>query len=60
MSKISKNKQEKDLKPLKKRPSATTKKAPYRIYSDAEIDEFLKEDKLPKDFKDLLFSAACV
>ena len=23
------------------------KKAPYRIYSDAEIDEFLKEDVLP-------------
>lgn len=21
---------------------------PYRIYSDAEIDEFVKEDKLPK------------
>lgn len=25
------------------------KKAPYRIYTDAEINEFLKEDKLPKD-----------
>ncbi len=23
--------------------------APYRIYSGAEIDEFLKEDKLPQD-----------
>ena len=26
------------------------KKAYYRVYSDAEIDEFLKEDKLPKNF----------
>ncbi|OGY23755.1 MAG: hypothetical protein A2Y57_04480 [Candidatus Woykebacteria bacterium RBG_13_40_7b] len=23
-------------------------KAPYRVFSDAEIEEFLKEDKLPK------------
>ena len=23
-------------------------KAPYRVFSDAEIDEFLKEDKLPR------------
>lgn len=23
--------------------------APYRVYSAAEIDEFLREDKLPKD-----------
>lgn len=28
-----------------------TKKAPYRIYTDNEIDEFLKDDLLPKDFK---------
>lgn len=26
----------------------TGKKAPYRVYSDTEIDEFLKEDVLPK------------
>ena len=25
------------------------KKAPYRVYTDAEIEEFLKEDKLPED-----------
>lgn len=25
-------------------------KAPYRIYSDDEIDGFLEEDKLPKSF----------
>lgn len=23
--------------------------APYRVFSDAEIDEFLEEDKLPED-----------
>ncbi len=27
----------------------TKAKAPYRVYSADEIDEFLKEDKLPKD-----------
>ena len=27
----------------------TRQAAPYRVYSDAEIDEFLKEDKLPED-----------
>ena len=26
-----------------------SKQVPYRIYSDAEIDKFLEEDKLPKD-----------
>ncbi len=26
-----------------------TQSAPYRIYTDAEIDEFLKEDMLPSD-----------
>lgn len=26
-----------------------TQNAPYRIYTDAEIDEFLKEDVLPAD-----------
>lgn len=25
-------------------------KAPYRVYNDAEIDQFLKDDKLPNDF----------
>lgn len=25
------------------------KNAPYRVYTDAEIDEFLKEDQLPKN-----------
>lgn len=25
-------------------------KAPYRVYSDIEIDEFLKEDELPANF----------
>lgn len=26
-----------------------TNTAPYRIYTDSEIEQFLKEDKLPKD-----------
>lgn len=25
------------------------KKVPYRVYSDAEIDSFLKEDEIPSD-----------
>lgn len=25
-----------------------TERVPYRIYTDAEIDQFLKEDRLPK------------
>lgn len=25
-----------------------SKRVPYRIYTDAEIDQFLKEDRLPK------------
>lgn len=28
--------------------SITTQKVPYRIYTDREIDTFLKEDKLSK------------
>jgi len=27
--------------------TATSNFAPYRVFSDAEIEEFLKEDKLP-------------
>lgn len=27
-----------------------SKKTPYRVYSDSEIDEFLEEDKLTTDF----------
>jgi AbrB family looped-hinge helix DNA binding protein len=31
-------------------PTSQTKAlAPYRVFSDAEIDEFLEEDKLPED-----------
>lgn len=26
-----------------------TRTVPYRLYSDSEIDQFLKEDKLPKN-----------
>lgn len=26
---------------------AQKRKAPYRVYSDSEIDQFLKEDRLP-------------
>lgn len=30
--------------------TAQSQKAPYRIYTKAEIDKFLKEDELPQDF----------
>ena len=30
--------------------SAQSPKTPYRVYTKAEIDEFLKEDVLPKKF----------
>ncbi|MEX0616286.1 MAG: AbrB/MazE/SpoVT family DNA-binding domain-containing protein [Candidatus Woykebacteria bacterium] len=29
-----------------------TKKVPYRTYTDSELDEFLKEDKLPKSLSE--------
>lgn len=34
-------------KTLKKR-FLNERRVPYRIYTDAEIDQFLKEDRLPK------------